>query len=153
MQIRKAVLGDIEDILSLYAEQFHALADLLPYFFKEGEQSKEFIKSIIESDESDVLVCIAEGIIKGFALLQVKETPNFSFFIQHKYAYLMDIVTTQGDRGKGYGNALIFEAKKWASEKQLEYIELDVLSNNNNAIRLYNKHGFNEKRYTMFCQL
>lgn len=153
MQVRKAVLDDINGIANLYIEQFCKMKDLQPDFFQEGSQSKEFIKSIIEDNDSDFLVIMKENIMVGFLLLQSKETPDFSCFIKHKYAYLMDIVISEDDRGKGMGSLLLDEAKKWSKDKQLDYIELNVLSNNNNAIQFYQKHDFKEKSQTMFFTL
>ena len=152
MKVRKAVIDDIDAIAALYREQFCTMKDLQPDFFREGAQSKDFIRDIIECNESDILV-ITESVIVGFVLLQTKETPDFPFFIKHTYAYVMDIVMTRDCRGKGMGSILLEEAKKWAIDRELEYVELDVLSNNATAIQFYKKHGFTDKRQSMFCRL
>lgn len=153
MEVRTAVLDDIDGIAKLYIKQFCKMKDLQPDFFQEGSQSKEFIKSIIEENNSDFLVIMNENHMVGFLLLQSKETPDFSCFIKHKYAYLMDIVISEDYRGKGMGSLLLNEAKIWANDKKLDYIELNVLSNNNDAIQFYQRHDFKEKSQTMFCKL
>jgi len=152
MKVRKATIDDINEIADLYIEQFCIMKDLQPDFYQEGEQSKAFIQGVIESDDSDILV-LTDNAIVGLALLQTKETPDFPFFVKHKYAYLMDIVMTKDCRGKGMGSILLEEAKKWAIDRELEYVELDVLSGNDNAIRFYRKHGFMDKKHLMFCKL
>jgi len=153
MIVRKATPDDINDIASLCIEQFQAMTALQPYFFQYGEQSKAFIQSVIEGDASDILVCELKNEIEGFVLLQAKETSDFPFIVQHKFAYLMDIIVRKNHQGNGYGKALLNEVKKWASERNLEYIELDVLTNNENAIQFYLKNNFEDKRKTMFCRL
>jgi len=152
MEVRKAVIDDINELATLYTEQFRTMKDLQPDFFQEGAQSKEFIQSIIACTESDILV-LTNGVIIGFVLLQAKETPDFLFFIKHRYAYVMDIIITKDCRGNGMGSILLKEAKKWATDRELDYLELDVLSNNINAIQFYKKHGFMDKRQSMFCKL
>ncbi|MGE7673281.1 GNAT family N-acetyltransferase [Lysinibacillus sp. NPDC094403] len=47
------------------------------------------------------------------------------------------------------GSVLLHEAKKWAEERKLDYLELNVLAENIGAINLYNKHGFKEMCHTM----
>ena len=153
MQVRKASIDDINEIAALYIEQFSAMKDLQPAFFQEGEQSKVFIQGMIEGDDSDILVLHKNNNIIGFILLQVKETPDFPFFIKHRYAYLMDIVISKSERGQGMGSTLIKEAKQWAKDRNLAYIELDVLSNNDKAITFYKKHSLENKRQSMFCRL
>lgn len=56
----------------------------------------------------------------------------------------MDIVVAPTQRSKGVGKKLFQEVKNWAKTKNLEYIELSVLIQNKNAIRMYEKIGFVE---------
>ena len=129
------------------------MAELQPTFFCEGEQDAAFVESIIMGEDSDILVLEADGQLCGFVVLQAKETAPFSFFVKHRYAYLMDIIVAAADRGKGYGKALMDAAKAWAINRNLAYIELDVLSNNANAIAMYAKYGYQDKRKSMFLPL
>ena len=52
-------------------------------------------------------------------------------------------------RLKGYGKYLIEEAQKWAKERNLKSIELNVLSNNYSAIAFYEKVGFQNYQIKM----
>ena len=56
----------------------------------------------------------------------------------------MDIVVAPDQRGKGVGKALLNEVINWAKIKKLEYVELSVLTQNKNAIELYEKMDFVE---------
>ena len=44
-------------------------------------------------------------------------------------------------------------AKRWARDRRLEYLELNVLSQNDAAIALYESHDFVEATRTMRCML
>lgn len=151
--IRKAMLDDISIIAELYREQFREMAKLMPDFIKEGDQSIAFIEKTISDEDSDILVCENDGTVVGFILLQAKMRPNFDFMIPAKACYIMDVIVTATNRGKGFGTALMNSAKSWAKECGCNYINLDVLVNNTGAIKLYEKLGFIPKAQEMYCKL
>ena len=151
--VRKATNKDIPVISELYREQFKEMARLIPNFIKEGDQSTEFIENTIADEESDILVYENDGVVVGFILLQAKTRPDFDFMLPGKYCYIMDIIVTENHRGKGFGTALMNSAKKWAKEKKCSFVNLDVLVNNSDAIKLYEKLGFIPKAQEMYCKL
>lgn len=151
--IRKATIDDVSAISELYREQFREMAKLIPDFIKEEDQSTEFIENIISGENSDILVYDDNGNVVGFILLQAKLRPDFQFIVQGKYCYIMDVIVTENYRGKGFGTALMNSAKDWAKEKDCNFINLDVLSNNIGAIALYEKLGFIPKAQEMYCKL
>ena len=151
--IRKATNNDLSAITQLYREQFREMAKLISDFIKEGEQSTEFIENIIAKDDSDILVYEYNRNIVGFILLQAKTRPDFDFIISGKFCYIMDIIVTEKHRGKGFGTALMNSAKDWAKEQNCNFVNLDVLVNNSEAIRLYKKLGFIPKAQEMYCKL
>ena len=140
--IRKATANDTAQISELYREQFKEMAKLIPDFIKEGDQSVEFIESTISGENSDILVYEDDGKVVGFILLQAKTRPDFPFIVQGKFCYIMDVLVTENCRGKGFGTELMNSAKEWATDRGCIFVNLDVLSNNTDAIRLYEKLGF-----------
>ncbi|MDB8551987.1 GNAT family N-acetyltransferase [Turicibacter sanguinis] len=52
-------------------------------------------------------------------------------------------------RGCGYGHELFKAAKDWGKDRQLEYIELSVLANNQAALMFYEKEGLMNVRNVM----
>lgn len=150
---RKATNNDIPAIAELYREQFREMAKLIPDFIKEGDQNTEFIENTIANEESDILVYENDGVVVGFILLQAKKRPDFSFMLPGKYCYIMDIIVTENHRGKGFGTALMNAAKDWAKERDCIFINLDVLVNNQSAIKFYEKLGFIPKAQEMYCKL
>ena len=151
--VRKATNNDITAISELYREQFREMAKLIPDFIKEGNQNTEFIENTITNCESDILVYEENGKVIGFILIQAKTRPDFEFMIPGKYCYIMDIIVTEKHRGKGFGTALMNAAKDWAKKQECNFINLDVLVNNPDAIRLYNKLGFISKAQEMYFKL
>lgn len=129
------------------------MSKLIPDFIKEGDQSTEFIEKTISDENSDILVFEDNGNVVGFILLQAKIRPDFPFMLPGKYCYIMDVIVTENCRNKGLGTALMDSAKEWAKERECSFINLDVLVNNSNAIKLYEKLGFIPKAQEMYCKL
>lgn len=151
--VRKSTLDDIPVIAELYREQFREMSKLIPDFIKEGDQSIEFLEKTISNDDSDILVYERDGAVVGFVLLQAKARPDFDFMLPGKYCYIMDVIVTEVHRNKGFGTALMDSAKEWAKERNCNFINLDVLSNNKSAIALYERLGFIPKAQEMYCKL
>ena len=151
--VRKATIDDLSSILKLYREQFKEMSKLIPDFIKIGDQSIDFIEKIIINDDSDILVYENDSEVVGFILLQAKVRPDFSFIVPGKYCYIMDLIVTEKYRDKGFGTALMNSAKDWAKERDCNFINLDVLSNNPRAITLYEKLGYIPKAQEMYLKL
>ena len=71
----------------------------------------------------------------------------------HRYARLEDLAVDEAVRGQGVGSELLAAAKRWARNRRLEYLELNVLAQNENAIRLYESQDFVEATKVMRCML
>ena len=80
-------------------------------------------------------------------------TPEFSCVLPHRYARLEDLAVDEAVRGEGVGGELLAAAKRWARNRRLEYLELNVLAQNENAIRLYESQDFVEATKVMRCML
>lgn len=153
MNIRAAVAADTDTICDLYDTLFQEMADLQPEYFQLARQSRGFLLSIIEAEDADILLAEEDGRLLGFALVQESSTPPLGCLIRHRYAYLMDACVVEEERSKGTGSYLVESVKTWAQRRNLDYVELNVLSNNDRAISVYQREGFEEEMRTMRCQL
>ena len=57
----------------------------------------------------------------------------------------MDACVVEEERSKGTGSYLVESVKTWAQRRNLDYVELNVLSNNDRAISVYQREGFEEE--------
>ena len=134
--IRPAAEADIPAILALYRQLDSALVAMQPEFFCEGPREER------------------DGAVVGFALVGYAGwTPEFSCVLPHRYARLEDLAVDEAVRGQGVGGELLAAAKRWARNRRLEYLELNVLAQNENAIRLYESQDFVEATKVMRCML
>lgn len=152
--IRPATLQDLPQILELYRLLDEELVNLQPEFFCAAPREEEPLRRFIQAPDADFLVAEQEGAMVGLALVQYAGwTPAFSCVLPHRYASLNDLVVLPEKRCQGIGSSLLGAAKRWARDRRLEYLELNVLSQNSKAIELYEAHDFVEATRTMRCML
>ena len=102
MEIKKAEIIDIDEIKQLYQFLFSDMTKLQPEYFKTSKQDVEFLRTIIENDDSDILIAKDTKVI-GLALVQKQKTLPYGCIVEHQYAYLMDLVVDPNFRGQGIG--------------------------------------------------
>lgn len=152
--IRPATLQDLPRILELYRVLDEELVSLQPEFFCAAPREEEPLCRFIQEPDADFLLAEQEGLVVGLALVQYAGwTPAFSCVLPHRYASLDDLVVQRDKRGQGIGSSLLGAAKRWARDRRLEYLELNVLAQNSKAIELYESHDFVEAVRTMRCML
>ena len=149
MEIRLATLGDIEPICRLYNEFFAYNAGLQPQYYRAVKESGEYPKSTITSDASDIFLAVENGAVIGFIHVREAQTPPFDSVAAHKYAEIIDFIVAAAHRKKGIGSALFDAAKQWSKARNLDYIELFVLSNAEDANRFYRRENFAAVSHTM----
>ena len=137
-----ATIQHVDAIFLLYQEIIETHAKLEPDYFKKAKQSKEFIREMIESPDSDILLAYSKQLVVGFSMIKEVETPAYPMMKNRKYAYILDLVVTQSNRGQGLGKELLNDSIVWQKMRQLEYIELCVIEKNNHAKKMYESLGF-----------
>lgn len=152
--IRPAVEADIPAITALYRELDQALVSMQPEFFCEAPREADEIRHDIRAQDADFLLAEQDGAALGFARVNYAGwTPEFSCVLPHRYASLADLVVGKAYRGQCIGGQLLAAAKRWARDRRLEYIELNVLAQNENAVKLYESQDFVEATKVMRCML
>ena len=149
MNIKLATLEQVNQIEILYQELFLKMSNFQPKYLKPAKQEVEFIRKTINEKDSDILLAEIDNCTIGFLLIQELITPSYTCLVEHKYAFIPDIIVGAEYQSKGIGSALLLEAKKWAENRNLDYLELNVLSENIGAITLYEKQGFTDVSHTM----
>ena len=142
--VRDAVPADRKAIADIYRTLFEAMSNLQPQYIQAAEQDPDFILKIITESKKDILVAQCGVQLLGFALVLMTHTPPYRCFVPHPYADLLDLAVLPDARGNGLGTLLLQAVKGWAKAYGADYLELDALSNNQGAIRLYEREGFRE---------
>ena len=143
IEIRPAVMQDLPDILALYGVLDRELVAMQPEFFCAAPRSEQDTAAALADTNAVFLLAVQDA---GW-------TPEFSCVLPHRYARLSDLVVAPALRGQGIGSALLGAAKRWARDRRLEYLELNVLAQNTAAMALYESHDFVDAAHTMRCML
>ncbi len=151
--VRDAVPADRKAIAEIYRTLFEAMSNLQPQYIQAAEQDPDFILKIITESKKDILVAQCGVQLLGFALVLMTHTPPYRCFVPHPYADLLDLAVLPDARGNGLGTLLLQAVKGWAKAYGADYLELGALSNNQGAIRLYEREGFSECMKTFRASL
>lgn len=149
MKIRLGTFEDMESIARLHANLNQMMSQLQPNDFKSNSEDAAWIKQYLLDENSDYLLVEDGGEIRGLALVEESESYNIPSLLKRHYANLIHLIVAPDYRGVGYGHELMEAVKQWGKERQLEYIELSVLANNQAALLFYEKEGLIDVRKVM----
>ncbi len=103
----------------------------------EGVQAIEKkIEAIKKAKNKNLFVAEEKGQLVGFL-----EAVGGDFKKNHYTLYIV-IGVLNAFSGRGIGKNLFTQMEKWAREKGMHRLELTVMTNNKNAVKLYEKMGF-----------
>ncbi|MFF2093373.1 GNAT family N-acetyltransferase [Paenibacillus sp. NPDC058174] len=114
-------------------------AEWLDHFFRLSQTSQSY-KSVMERMLSNI------NTTKGFISLyhEGQVVACGLGVIERDYIGLFDIITDAQFRNRGFGEQMILHLLKWGKEKGAVYSHLQVIANNEPALRLYSKIGYAE---------
>ena len=72
---------------------------------------------------------------------------GFSTFVQKKLINVHDVMVTERERGRGVAGRMFAAVEKIARENDCCRLTLEVLDDNQPALRAYEKHGFSRMPY------
>ena len=153
MKTRYATIDDVPVISKMYEDFFEYHAGLQPLYYKAAEEHGNYPEYIIKSETDDLIIAEYDGNIAGFVHVLETKTEPYECIVQNKYAVCVDLYTSPEYRRRGVGTSLINAMKEWAINRNLKFIQLNVLAENENAIKFYENGNFQTTAYNMKCPL
>ncbi|GAU77171.1 GNAT family N-acetyltransferase [Fusibacter sp. 3D3] len=139
LMIRHVEIKDAADIVAIRKQVTVAQNTLgLPY--QSVKRSEQFLETALADPTCYILVAEEDEKIVGICSIKVFDNPKMN------HAATLGIMVHEAYHGKGIGNAMMTEILKLSDEwLMLKRVELGVLSDNEKAIKLYEKHGFEKE--------
>ena len=119
--------------------------------FNEGLERHVFEE--FESDQSDVLVALADGEVAGFATVEYVHRPEGPYTLPLDYYHVKEFGVDAALRRRGVASALVEYMKCDARERGFDRIDLDVWTFNDGALAFYEAAGFETYRQYMEIHL
>jgi len=138
--VRNAELGDEQGLINqmkIVDSETKFLAREPSEFNFTLEQEREFIRNSINDENSLFLIGEIDGrIIANCAVGVISNNKRYL----HRAA--MGIAVCKDYWNKGIGKKMMHECIKWCEKKGIEQLELEVVTQNNHAISMYQNLGF-----------
>jgi ribosomal protein S18 acetylase RimI-like enzyme len=143
MIITPASESHIPEIVELWKEfmDFHSAID--PYFARNEEghsRFEEWVRELMKSDSALVSVALEDDKVIAYSLSQINKRPPL--FKKVDYGYIYDLAVKREYRRKGIGERMLGKIVEWFKSREINRIELMVLSENKTAFSFWKKHGF-----------
>ncbi len=142
VEIRRATLKDVKEILPVWGELavFHSTLD--PAFTPSAQWPREYgayLRSLMTRDDAIAVVARDAGEIVGYAVGRVTMLPPF--FEQRYRGYIHDVFVKPQFRRRGVGRRLVDAILQWLRQQEVLLVELTVATNNE-AVAFWKRLGF-----------
>jgi GNAT superfamily N-acetyltransferase len=149
--IRKAKVKDIDVIVNFEKKLIKSADDIMnnycpkhcvDYRLKKdyGEILSTYIKGRIYSKNDAVFIAELNGKPVGHMIISIKK--SHPIFKMERYGRINTVYIEEGFRGKGISSKLKNEAFQWFKKKGIHRVSLNVVLENEKALRAYKKWGF-----------
>lgn len=142
MEIRKAAAEDFETA-------FQFICALWDYNTYDKAEIEKVYRRVLADEYSFIYFLIDQGEYKGFCHGCFFDT----FWMSGATCYLASLFTTEKERNKGYGTALINFVRELAAEKGCRAIALDSGISRISAHKFYENCGFVKSCYGFDMEL
>lgn len=149
--IRRAKYNDINGINKLLRQVLDVHQKGRPDIFKNGAKkyTDEELCKIIHDNSKPIFIYDDNGKIEGYCFCVFQQHLNNNILTDVKTLYIDDLCVDEKARGRHIGTKLFEYVKKYAEEQECYNITLNVWSANDNAIKFYQKLGFNPQKIGM----
>ena len=126
--IRYAMREDIPAVNLLRAQVGEMHAEALPDLFKPGfpQPMQDYAYHMLESENTDILVCERDGVIRGFAVVEYCRKDEMPAHPAQEICYIHEFGVDEASRRKEIVRELMTFIRREAAEKGYWHLELDM---------------------------
>ncbi|MFC1947226.1 GNAT family N-acetyltransferase [Chloroflexota bacterium] len=153
MEIREASENHIPEITKLWMEFMYFNVEIEP-FDTSGDnvlsQVETHLRNKITSDDSLVLVAIDDQKVVGYSISQTTRMPPFSR--GKTIGVIYDMAVTASHRRKGIGKEMLDRIKAWFNDRNINRIELSVVTKNTIGDSFWREQGFKDYEQILYLE-
>ncbi len=148
MYIREATKADIGKLMPLNEEVQSLHIGISPKIFRKTDDKEisAWLLSQIDDDQTKFYVAMCNDKIVAYLTLKTYIRPENPFMHERRYAHIEHVCVHSKFRKSGVGRNLIEYAINCARKSKLDYVELDVWSENTDARAAFKNIGFVSSR-------
>ena len=141
--VREAQFVDLTGIVTLYQQLTSEMATLAPDTYRPlTSDNRQYFADYLQNDLARLFVTEDHGQLTGFALVVLAQTGASPEFVPQHFAQLIDLFVTSAYRHQGLAKQLMAAVEAFAKSHQASFIQLNVLSANQPARKVYAQAGF-----------
>lgn len=147
MEIKKATLADLEEIMSLWHDLTTYKVNLEPYLTLAKDHiqtARDYLSGKLLDPDTIVLLARENGRAVGYLMGFVIFPPPV--FTPRKIGFINEVAVADEFRRRGIGTSLVNEAVAWFHSRGANSVELSVYAKNQVAKEFWHKLGFAEIR-------
>ena len=151
MQIRRAEIQDVPQLLRLLHQVLELHAQLRPDIFRSGttKYTEDELYTMLRVDTRAIYVAAESGRILGYAFCILRSQPFSNNMVQFQSLFIDDLCVDQDARGQGVGHKLFDYLRGEAKRLQCYELTLNVWEGNDSARRFYENLGMRPKETQM----
>jgi ribosomal protein S18 acetylase RimI-like enzyme len=146
INVRRATAEDVDALVEVYLSLAAHHASLAPSAYHVPDPAavrERFRRIAADVDPANLhLVAVVDGRVVGQLDAWAEEVPGPGSTRRPQRAATLGLAVRDGWRGLGIGTALISEAERWARERGLDEVRMEVAIENAAARRLYERLGY-----------
>ncbi|WP_299666889.1 GNAT family N-acetyltransferase [uncultured Polaribacter sp.] len=139
ISLRAANLADLNTLLQFEQGIIETEKPLDP-FLAAGELFYYNIPEMIAAKNIHLIVAVIHEELVASGYLRIENGKHYHKNLKHGYIGFMYVKPSF--RGQRISNVILESLKDWAKKENLKEVRLDVYSNNNGAIKSYERFGF-----------
>ncbi len=141
----------MESVGDLFTEELSHHIDMVPERFQLADPiiTSDWYLELLGNPTKSLFTAEMDGRVVGLLLISLNRSLDDPIFKPRIYTSVVEVAVTKQFRGKGIGRCLMNQARDWANEQGADEIELEVWEQNEGAIALYKKLGYEVIRRKM----
>ena len=144
VMIRNGRVKDKHQVLAIWKElmEYHIKISAIDYEMVDDAPDifMRFYENNVRSRNKTAIIAEEDGVVIGYLLGVIQKRPPV--FKTAYQAYISDMSVTKSKRNIGIGSKIVEAFVAWAKEKEIKYIVLTVIPENEIGRAFWKKHGF-----------